>query len=279
MNQMSTSSSDVYWIITRTLPAYFRWIVAALQGLPGIFAAAAICAYVWGARKRDGHAPKLTVYYAWIIALCALLIDLGPVSPRYLFFLFPAVMVVTYAWLFHGCRWLWGEQRANWVIVAFAVAWFGIGLLIPFDFLHGPGAAAGVVVRGTPTRVLYAGAADGNFIFAARALDPNLQVTVIPAGKIPHKTFEQTTAEAFCHRYGIEWVVFEKVPGRSHWSKFHAELQATGKLERSFPLESTRARWLSGTIEIYRISVAPNHPGGVLQLPVPNLGGSIPVRL
>ena len=121
--------------------------------------------------------------------------------------------------------------------------------------------------------------ADGNFVFATRALDPNLHVTVIPAGKIPHKTFEETTVEAFCQRYGIEWVVYENVPGRQFWSTFYAGLQAAGKLEQKIPLESTRTRWKTGAVEIYRFAVTPNHPGGVLQLPVPNLGRSIPVRL
>jgi hypothetical protein len=126
--------------------------------------------------------------------------------------------------------------------------------------------------------VLYAGAADGNFVFAARALDPNLQVTVIPAGKIPHDTFQRTSVEAFCHQYGIEWVVFENVPGRQFWSTFHAGLPA-GALERTIPLQSTRTRWQSGVIEVYRFPAPRNHPGGVLQLPVPNVGASIPVRL
>jgi 4-amino-4-deoxy-L-arabinose transferase-like glycosyltransferase len=278
VNQMSTSTSDVYWILTKTLPAYFRWIVEALKGLPGVFSACAIITYVWGTRKRDQQRPKLSLYVAWIIALCALLIDLGPVTPRYLFFLLPAVIAIAYAWLFHGCRWLWGKRSANFVIAGFALAWFVAGLFIPLDFLRGPAAAAGEIVRGGPARVLYAGAADGNFVFAARALDPNLQVTIIPARKIPRKTFEETTVESFCRQYGIEWVIFEHVPGRQFWSSFHAGLNS-GNLQRRIPLESTRTRWQSGVLEVYRFPVPRNHPGGVLQLPVPNIGATIPVRL
>lgn len=126
--------------------------------------------------------------------------------------------------------------------------------------------------------MLYAGAADGNFVFAARALDPNLQVTIIPARKIPRKTFEETSVEAFCRQYGIEWVIFEHVPGRQFWSSFHAGLNS-GNLQRRIPLESTRTRWQSGVLEVYRFPVPRNHPGGVLQLPVPNIGATIPVRL
>jgi hypothetical protein len=278
VNQMSTSTSDVYWILTRTLPAYFRWIVEGLKGLPGVFAASAIITYAWGARGSGGQRPKLSLYVAWVIALCALLIDLGPVTSRYLFFLFPAVVSIAYACLFDGCRWIWGERTAVFVVAGFTLAWFAAGLFIPLDFLQGPGAAAAAVAAGKPTRVLYAGAGDGNFVFAARSLDPNMQITVIPAAKIPHNTFEQTTVEAFCRQYGIEWVVFENVPGREFWSAFRAGLK-TGTLQRKIPLESTRTRWRRGVIEVYRFPVAPDHPGGVLELPVSNVGASIRVRL
>jgi hypothetical protein len=279
VNQMSTSTSDVYWILTRTLPAYFHWIVAGLLGLPGVFAGCALVIYVWGARRRDTAKPDLSLYAAWIVALCGLLVDLGPVSPRYLFFVFPAFLAVGYAWLFHGCRWLWGTRVANMAAAAFTVAWALVGLLSPQDFLRGPGAAAATVVDGTPKRVLYIGPADGNFTFAVRTIDPDLRVTIIPAGKVREKILDETSIEQFCTHYGIEWVVIENIPGRQYWSSLYPRLQSSGKLVRTVPLASSRERWQSGAIEIYRFPLSPNHPGGVLELPVPNLGGSIPVTL
>ena len=279
VDQMSTSASDLYWIVTRTLPAYFEWIAEDLKGLPGVFAVCAIGTYLMGLRKRDSNRPKSALYFAWMIAMCALLIDLGPVTPRYFFFLLPPVIAVGYVWLFHGCRWLWGERTAHFALVGFTIAWFVMGLFIPMDFLTGPGTAAAAVVRGVPTRVLYAGAADGNFAFSVRTLDPNLQVTVISAGKVSPRVLDESPLEAFCKKYGIEWVVFENAPGRTFWAKFYSELKTAGVLERSVPLRSTRQRWRSGAIEVYHFSVAQNHPGGVLQLPVPNIGTSIPLKL
>ena len=44
-------------------------------------------------------------------------------------------------------------------------------------------------------------------------------------------------------------------------------------------VQSARERWQTGTIEIYRFPLPPHPTGGVLELPVPNLGGSIPVTL
>jgi len=254
-------------------------VPVGLLGLPGVFAACAIGVYVWGARRRDTAKPNLSLYGAWIVALCGLLVDLGPVSPRYLFFVFPAFLAVAYAWLFYGCRWLWGAKVANMAVTGFTVAWVVVGLAAPRDFLSGPGIAAATVVDGTPKRVLYVGPADGNFTFAVRAIDPNLRMTIIPAGKVREKIFDETSIEKFCAHYGIEWVVFENIAGRQYWSSLYPRLQAAGKLVRTVKLESSRARWQSGTIEIYRLPMSSHHPGGVLELPIPNLGGSIPVKL
>jgi hypothetical protein len=221
----------------------------------------------------------LSLYAAWIVALCGLLVDLGPVSPRYLFFVFPAFLAVGYTWLFYGCRWLWGTRAATIAVAAFTAAWVVVGLASPQDFLRGPGVAAATVVDGTAKRVLYVGPADGNFTFAVRTMDPNLRVTIIPAGKVREKIFEQTSIEQFCAHYGIEWVVFENIAGRQYWSSLYPQLHAAGKLVRTVPLESTRGRWQSGSIEIYQFPLSTHHPGGVLELPVPNLGGTIPVPL
>ena len=164
-------------------------------------------------------------------------------------------------------------------VTGFTVAWVVVGLAAPRDFLSGPGIAAATVVDGTPKRVLYVGPADGNFTFAVRAIDPNLRMTIIPAGKVREKIFDETSIEKFCAHYGIEWVVFENIAGRQYWSSLYPRLQAAGKLVRTVKLESSRARWQSGTIEIYRLPMSSHHPGGVLELPIPNLGGSIPVKL
>jgi hypothetical protein len=193
---------------------------------------------------------------------------------------FPALVTVGYTWLFDGCRWLWGRRTATLVAGAFASAWFLLGWFVPVDFLRGPKAAAETIVRGSPARVLYAGQADGNFIFAVRELDPKLQVVVVSVTKLSRANFEPGALQAFCRKYGIEWVVFEDLPGQPYWSGVRDHLRTWAKLGRTIPLESTPAsRWHQGTIQIYRLPPAPDPPGGVLQLPVPNLGGYISVKL
>ncbi len=278
VDQISTSGRDVYYIVTSTLPAYFTWFTADLLGLPGVFVACALVAYLW-ARRRGAEKLHLGLYFSWILACLAVLIDLGPISKRYLFFIFPAMTAIGFAWLFHGCRWFWGERRAGIVAAVFAIAFFADGLRIPFDFLRGPGAAAQVVVNGmpakeTPLRVLYAGDADGNFIFALRALDPNLRFTVIPAMKLPRKLLQSADVGQLCKRFGIEWVVFENVPklpwsGLPPWSNFKGMLPAVAQLQRSIPLQSSRFRWHEGSIDVYRFDGTGQHPDSALQPPLP----------
>jgi 4-amino-4-deoxy-L-arabinose transferase-like glycosyltransferase len=280
VDRMATHSSDAYWILVRTLPSYFRWIVEDLQGLPSVFAASAILSFVL-TRRRDLRPPlKLGLYFAWIIALIVILVDLNATTERYLFFLFPATLSIGYAWLFRGCSCVLGERRAEFVAAGFGVAWFAVGLFVPVEFLRGPAAAAQLVVQGSPVRVLYAGEADGNFIFAARTLDPKLQVTVIPAAKLPPETWKPEALDGFCRQFGVDWIVFENSPVQQHpWTSLRDARPASLMLERSVPLDSNRSRWRMGTMDIYRFSGPAAHPGGVLKLPIRKIGGSIGVKL
>ena len=282
IDQISTSTRDIYYIVTSTLPAYFKWITEDLTELPGILLASAVGVYLW-ARRRGVEKLRLGLYISWILAALAVLVDLGPISKRYLFFVFPAITTIGYAWLFHGCRWFWGERRAAIVASGFAAAFFVAGFSIPFDFLRGPGAAAHVVIRGTPTRVLYVGTADGNFIFAVRALDPNLHTTVVPALKLPRKLVESIGVAELCRRYGIEWVVFEEIPGPTGsgrpWAAFKSGLSAVARLEQSIPLTSSRSRWREGSVDVYRFSGGA-HPESALQPPLPpKLQEDVPAKL
>jgi hypothetical protein len=275
-NLMSTSTRDVYYIFTSTLPSYFRWFTEGLVGPPGILLVCSAGIY-FAARRRGAKGLSLSLYFAWAIACLAVLIDLGPISKRYLFFVFPAITVIGFAWLYHGCRWFWGERRAGGAVLVVAATFVATGLAIPFDFLQGPGAAAHIVVKGAPTRVLYAGDGDGNFIFEVRVLDPKLDVSVIPSIKLSHTQLALGVTE-ICRRYGIEWVVLENGPHQRPWSAFREELAKNATLEQSVPLRSTRARWRSGTVDVYRFANVP-HPDGVLQIPVPKINEEIPARL
>jgi hypothetical protein len=184
-----------------------------------------------------------------------------------------------YAWLHRGCSRLWGKPAAAIAASAFAVAWLAMGWFHQREFLRGPSEAAGVVARGGSSHVLYAGEADGQFIFEVRILDPKLQITVIPGGKVPPEEFQAGRFEDFCNKYGIDWVVVENVPAPHSWNAIEKNRPAFLRLQKSIPLESTRVRWRTGSMKIYKVLRGPEAPGGVLKLPVPKLGGSIDVKL
>ena len=274
----ATSASDLHYIANATLPAYFSWITADLVGMAGVFGA---CALLLRAVPRSREAPafKLSLYWAWIISTALVLTDLGATSIRYLFFLCPAAIAIGYAWIFQGCRRLWGERAATVTVCGFALVWFVNGCFYPREYLRGPGEAAKAVLKGQPTRILYAGEADGNFIFAVRVLDPSLQVTVIPSAKLPASTFQAKELEMFCRQYGVNWVVLENAPMRHPWSVLHNAPPPFLRLERTIPLESTRTRWHTGSVEVFRVEGAGAAPGGILKLPVWRLGGDIAVKL
>jgi 4-amino-4-deoxy-L-arabinose transferase-like glycosyltransferase len=279
IDQVNTSVKDIHWIFTYTAPAYFTWIVADMRGFAGCFAFTVIAVYLASLRKRSGKTAHLGIYFAWIFSYALVLLALGDINSRYLFFAFPASITIGYAWLFQGCASFWGERRAQIVTYGFALAWLVIGFFVPREFLRGPGEAAAFVTQGSPARILYAGEADGNFIFAIRSLDPQLQMTVIPAGKLPPSSFEPDALEEFCRRYGVDWIVFENVQSKHTWSILADARPAFLKLERSFPIASSRSRWRTGTIDVYRFIIPPNPAGGVLELPVHKIGGSIGVKL
>jgi hypothetical protein len=90
---------------------------------------------------------------------------------------------------------------------------------------------------------------------------------------------EPGTVPALCREYGIEWVVFENAPDRPYWAGLPALLRAEARLERSIPLESTRWRWRSGTVDIYRFDLPADPPRGGLRLNVPKLHEQIRVKL
>jgi len=265
-------------LFVRIIKSYIGWIASDLLGLPGVFALCSIAAYIVAVRKVGALKVSLKRYYIWIISAAAVLLTLGIASDRYFFFLLPAVVTVGYAWLFRGCGVLWGKRRAEFAICVFAAAWLVAGLFVPVEFLRGPGDAAALVAKGAPSRVLYAGTADGNFIFAIRSLDPKLQITVIPGGKLPPSTFEPAALEQFCRQYGINWIVFENVPGDFRWSGLTGRWPASMKFERSFPGASSRAQW-RGTFDVYSFMPPANPTGGVLELPVWYIRENVRVEL
>jgi hypothetical protein len=278
INQVSAPNGaprKAHFILFRTIPSYAGWVAEDLSGLPCVLAVCSIASWLWASLKGGGLKLRWRFYLAWIIPVVVVLLVVRAVNVRYLIFLIPPAVALGYLMLFRGCACLWGVRRSWYVPTGLAVAWLVSGLFYQPEFLRGPGEAAAFVVQGTPARVLYAGEADGNFVFAVRTLDSKLQTTVIPAVKLPPKTFESAAFEQFCHDYAINWIVIEDTPQTYRWSGLKTAPAASMRLERTIPLESNRPRW-RGSLRIYRFTSPSDHPG-VLQLPVGKIGGSIEV--
>jgi hypothetical protein len=278
-NQVASSPHSLRLIFFKNARLYSEWIWEDLTVLPGIFAACSIAASAYAVAKRQWRGGGLSLYVAWMISAALVLLVLGAVDPRYRFFLIPAATVTAYAMLWRGCASLWGKRRAWYVPTLFAIAWFVTGLFFEPEYLRGPADAAALVTASGPARVLYAGEADGNFVFAVRSHDPNLQTTVIPAGKLPDYTFGPEALERFCRHFGINWIVLEDVPDAHKWSSIAASPAPSMRLERSIPLESSRTRWKSGRMQVYRFTAPADPGGGVLELPVRKLDRPIEIKL
>jgi 4-amino-4-deoxy-L-arabinose transferase-like glycosyltransferase len=277
-NQIGATPRDLWLILNQNLRVYGNWVAMNAVSLSGFFTLCALAMVVLVLWKGAGVSGAIGLYLAWIISFSAVLLILGAVSSRYLFFLFPAVIALEYLFLFRGCGVVWGEARSWMVPALFAGAFFVAGFFTPPPFLHGPAEAAALTVRDKPTRILYAGEGDGNFVFAVRSLDSKLQTSVVTAEKLPAPTFEPASFEQFCRSHRIDWVVIEKVRAPHKWDRLLESPASSMRLEKSIQLDSTRTRW-HGTIEIFRFTSASGQPGGDLELPVPRIGGSIGVKL
>ncbi len=174
-NNVGTTLQALRFIFVRNLHMYGTWIGLNLLWLPAVFALCSLLVYAWAVFKNFRGKIGAHLYAAWILSVVVLLMVLGAATGRYLFWLFPAVIGLLYAMLFRGGAYLWGERRASYLMFGFALAWFVHGLSFQPEFLHGPAEAAAVVTRSeSPSRILYAGDADGNFTFAVRTHDSKL---------------------------------------------------------------------------------------------------------
>jgi 4-amino-4-deoxy-L-arabinose transferase-like glycosyltransferase len=278
-NRVSTSLPSFWWNLGWNVLYYRREISHALVGLPAVFILGCLAAYLYARRRGIRGKFPLALYFAWALAIPPLLLLVSAADVRYLLYQFPALFTIGYAMLWQGGAALWGEKRA-WIPAAgMAVLWLGAGLLFQPEFLHGPAAAAALVEQGAPVRIIYAGEADGNFAFAARALDPKLQTTIIPADKLPRAIFAPAALESFCRFYAIDWIIFEDVPVLHSWSDLRQAQAPSMRLEASLPLDSTRWRWQGGNLKVYRFLAPGPRPNGVLRLPVLKLGRSIKASL
>lgn len=278
-NMMGRSPHAVESIFMRNLDVYGGWVGHQMQGWPLVFCLCGLIAYGWAAVKGLRRNSALSLFVAWILLVTTMLMLLGAANGRYLFWLLPAAVTLVYGLLFQGSSHLWGQRAASCLAGVFALISFAVGFSFQPDFLQGPAEAARLVVHpGSPSRIVYAGEGDGNFIFSARSIDSTLQTTVIPGEKLPREIFAPAAFDRFCREYGVSWVVVEDVPMVHKWAGLSSTGLPTLQLVNSLPLQSNRSRWRTGRMLIYRFTEPSTQPKNVLTIPIHKLWHSIEVR-
>lgn len=266
------------------------YYLKALQKTLGVFLAVPLAAvfviFLFAPRRREPDIAANDLYLAWALSVFAVLLLVGSHSTRYLFYLYPALIVIGYAGLLRLCVWFLSSKRVWYIPVTVAGLYFILHLNTTAIFMHGPSQAAAHVVTGTPSRVLYCGQTDGSFIFSVRSLDPELHTVVIRGDKLPASTFADETFEGFAHRYGINYIVLEYTKHYSGWkyteepSPWNRLLTSTPSsmvLERVMPLDSS-TEYYNGNLYVYRFTNPSPNPENTLTVPSLLLGGDVKIE-
>jgi 4-amino-4-deoxy-L-arabinose transferase-like glycosyltransferase len=266
--------------------AYYRLLIRnavyyaehyhTVTGPAGMILMAALAAALFtGLLRRKPEA----LYLSWSAASLGVLFLLRPFATRYLFFTYPALIVLGYAALVRIVARLTGRQRPA---LAAAVAVMALAILqFPHrtQYLHGPDQAASVLAPEGAKRILYCGGTDGNFILNYRMHRAALDTTIITGDKLPAVTFTAGRFEEFAHEYGVKYVVLENAAGwKGPWSHLIAAPPPTLVLEQSIPLTSSTTRW-NGDLRIYRFTNPSPQPKNDLAMRMFMIGGTMEFEL
>jgi Dolichyl-phosphate-mannose-protein mannosyltransferase len=232
---------------------------------------------------EEGDTPSLwdesALYLAWMVTSLAVLFVLRPIATRYMFFAYPALIVSGYGALMRLASMLPGGRK-----VALAAA-AGLTLLTFFQFplrthyLHGPEVTARILAEAHPSRILYCGGTDGNFILNYHIASPGLETTIITGDKLPVGIFTPARFEEFAHDYGVQYVVLEDASGwHGPWRQLIHDDLPSMVLERKLDLLSSTERW-KGSLRIYRFTNPSPHPKSDLAMRMLMIGGMMDFQL
>jgi hypothetical protein len=260
------SPRAVYYLnaIVQTL----GWIPAVWVGLAYLYALRNV-----GFLRRD---TRLGLYLAWAPCFFATLFLTGHLDQRYLFFLYPPLIVLGLLALERAgsaifpARWAWCAP----VAVA-GVCLAAIPSHSPRQAVRGPAEAADHVAGG---RILYCGKlGTGNFVFSVRSRDPKLQSIVIRADSLDSK-FTAADIDQFARRYGIDFIVAPQPAKAEPCDALRAGVPPTMVLKSEVPLQSSDANQV-GSIKIYRYTSPSPDPERNVKIRVRKLRRHIEVGL
>jgi Dolichyl-phosphate-mannose-protein mannosyltransferase len=189
------------------------------------------------------------IYVAWLIAVLLMLLGAPASNGRYLFFAYPAAMVLAFSMATQIAGAV--APRLQYAPAILATAWIAISALPgPRAMLSGPAEAASYLVQSHARRVLYCGSTDGNFMFSLRALDQSLEDSVIPCDKIPEGQARPETLPDFARRFDADYLVIERTSRTRSWDGPLRDPNLS--VESVIPQHSSQPRF-EGRLSIYRV--------------------------
>jgi 4-amino-4-deoxy-L-arabinose transferase-like glycosyltransferase len=225
--------------------------------------------FVLAALRLAGRArslARLDVTLAWAPASFAILFLTGHLDQRYLFLVYPPLVILGVAAL------SWLSDRvlpARFAFVPLAVVAVYSLSRIPGHpaRLHvgGPAEAVDGLLEGGPHRVLYCGSVmAGNFIFKVRTLDPDRQNWVLRGDKFGTK-LSPAEVDDIAHRFGVDRIVIPKAATPQPCDSVPGQEPATMQLIREVPMPSTAPNW-QGNIYVYRFTNPSPNPENTLKI-------------
>jgi 4-amino-4-deoxy-L-arabinose transferase-like glycosyltransferase len=235
-----------------------------------ILLAAALLALALGLYSRK----TVALYGSWIVASLGVILLIRPITTRYLFYTYPALIIFGYAGLYHLVERFTDKRR--WT--AAAVLGVTCIALVQFpyrtQYLHGPDEAARILAGTDATRIMYCGGTDGNFMFNYRVLRDDMRAAILPGDKLPPRMFTPAGVEEFAHDYGIQYIVVEDASAsglKLPWSGLISKPAPSMVAERDIPISSS-GRW-NGRLRIFRFTNPSPTPKSFVALRMRVIGG------
>jgi 4-amino-4-deoxy-L-arabinose transferase-like glycosyltransferase len=221
----------------------------------------------------------IALYGSWIASSMLVVLLIRPITTRYLFFTYPALIIVGYAGLIAIAERFTRQRR--WAVVLAAGVTVVALVQFPYrtQYLHGPEEAARILAGTGASRILYCGGTDGNFIFNYRALRDDLKTTILTGDKLPPAIFTSSRMEEFAHDYGIQYIVLEKTTDlmEGPWTALFNAPARSMLPERDVRMSSS-GRW-NGILRIYRFANPSPDPKSEISMRMPMIGGTMEFRL
>jgi hypothetical protein len=237
-----------------------------------------VAGFLWTLYLHRGSElnAKIYLYVSWAAAAFLLLLLIGPYDPRYLFYMYPALIVLACVTITRVSAALAPRLNDGLAPLIAAVVFAAAELAGP-SYLTGPSQVAAALHGEQVKRVLYCGDTDGSFMFAMRSQDRALRTIVIAGDKLDETLFTPDRIETFARRYGIDHIVIEKISRTRPWDKLGAAPPASMPVERRIELRSSNPRW-NGVLTIYRFLNPSATPESTLSIPIPRIGSQVETK-